>query len=222
MIVDVKWMEDNFRKCNDLYFGGVLPLPDFAISKSRTQLGLMSCKRRTGLWGKKKYSEFLIKLSSYYDMTERQAQNVLIHEMIHYYIAFKGMRDTSPHGRIFCSMADSMNEKFGWEITISTRTKGWKVAEDSENKKRQRKTPLSFLILAIKMKDGKCFLSRVNPKSYHIINAHLSHVIGAKECKWYISKNTFFASFPAVRSLRGRLMSADDYERYVSEMVEYS
>jgi len=36
--------------------------------------------------------------------------------MIHYSIAYTGLKDTAPHGVVFRGMADAMNKKYGWDI----------------------------------------------------------------------------------------------------------
>ena len=68
MIVTTAWMEQWFGEFNRLYFGCGLPVPLFALSHARTQLGQMACKR-TMRWGRTKLYDFNIKLSTYYDMT---------------------------------------------------------------------------------------------------------------------------------------------------------
>ncbi len=95
-------------------------------------------------------------------MTDRQAKSVLLHEMIHYAIAYTGLRDTSSHGVVFRGMMDNLNRKYGWDIRVMTSTKGWKVSEQVKAKQTLR-GPQTYLMLAIEMHDGKYYLSRVNP-----------------------------------------------------------
>ena len=75
-------MEQWFTTFNEQYFDGVLPLPRLALSRSKTRLGSMSCKRVTRLFRGTKFSDFTIRLSNYYDLSERDFQNVLLHEII--------------------------------------------------------------------------------------------------------------------------------------------
>ena len=117
MQVSIEWIEKWFAVFNKDYFGGKLPLPDLALSKSKTRLGSMSCKHVTR-FGRTKVYDFAIRISNYYDMTECQFQNVLLHEMIHESIAQTGVKDTAHHGVVLRGMADAMKKKYGWEINV--------------------------------------------------------------------------------------------------------
>lgn len=115
MIVTVEWMERWFETFNISYFDAQLPLPVMALSRARTRLGQMAFKR-VSRWGKVRLYDFKISMTTYYDMTDRQAKSVLLHEMIHYVIAYTGLRDTSSHGVVFRGMMDNLNRKYGWDI----------------------------------------------------------------------------------------------------------
>ena len=101
-------------------------------------------------------------MSTYYDMTDKQAKSVLLHEMIHYIIGYTGLKDTSAHGVVFKGLMDKLNSQYGWDIRVSTSTKGWKVSETVRSRK-EKKGPQIYLMLAIEMNDGRHYLSRVNP-----------------------------------------------------------
>ena len=82
MQVNVELLKEWFADFNVRYFGGSLPVPAFAVGRSRTQLGCMSCKVRRRMFSKS-YTDYTIRLSNYYDADERHFKNVLLHEMIH-------------------------------------------------------------------------------------------------------------------------------------------
>ena len=126
MQIDTLWMKTNFMRFNTQYFDGVLPLPRLRAGRSRTQLGTMSCKRKTS-WGRTKLYDFTISLSNYYDQTEHQFQSVLLHEMIHLSIAVSGVKDTSPHGVVFRGLMQRLNRD-GWDIQIMTKTRDYTKA----------------------------------------------------------------------------------------------
>ncbi|MBO1362905.1 SprT-like domain-containing protein [Prevotella sp. A2931] len=215
MIVTTAWMETWFHKFNDDYFGSGLPLPILKTSTARTRLGQMSCKRTTR-WGRTKYYDFTIKLTTYYDMTERQAQNVLLHEMIHYSIAYTGLKDTAPHGVVFRGIADKLNRQYGWNIKAMTTTKGWKKAESAKTRTNRR--PVTYLILALKMKNNRHFLSVVNPRYAHQIDHQLGRLAEVERYGWYASSDTAFDRMPVVRSLRGKRVTQDEYENKLAAM----
>jgi len=97
MIVTIDWMEEWFKRFDQEYFGGKLPLPELSLTRAKTRLGQLAFKRASR-WGRTKLYDFKLSMSTYYDMTEQQAKSVLLHEMIHYIIGYTGLKDTSPHG----------------------------------------------------------------------------------------------------------------------------
>ena len=211
MIVTVEWMEEWFRRFDHDYFGGKLPGPELGLTRAKTRLGQLAYKRATR-WGRTKLYAFKLSMSTYYDMTDRQAKSVLLHEMIHYIIGVTGLKDTAPHGIVFRGMMDNLNRKYGWDIRVMTSTKGWKVSEWAEERQKA-KGPQTYLMLAIEMQDGKHYLSRVNPSFARRIESKLALVRELRSHRWYTTHEPYFEDYPQVRSLRGRRISKSDFEK---------
>lgn len=209
MIVTKEWMEEWFGHFNQEYFGGKLPMPEIGLTRAKTRLGQMSFKRATR-WGRTKLYDFKISMSTYYDMTDKQAKSVLLHEMIHYIIGYTGLKDTSSHGIVFRGLMDKLNRTYGWDIRVMTSTKGWKVSEQVKEKK-EAKGPQTYLMLAIEMKDGKHYLSRVNPKFAQNIELQLRKLRDVHHHQWFSTEESYFEDYPQVRSLRGRRISKADF-----------
>ena len=204
-------MEQWFTTFNEQYFDGGLPLPRLALSRSKTRLGSMSCKRVTHLFRGTKFSDFTIRLSNYYDLSERDFQNVLLHEMIHYHIAYTGVKDSSPHGVVFRRMAEAFNRKYGWNIKVTGSTRGTKPAKPQPDRE--------FLVLALLLDSGEHLFSVVNPRYAHEIDCNISCVSRVKSFSWYTTCDRYFMEFPRVRSLRGRRVSMEVYEEKTAEMT---
>lgn len=218
MQIDIIWLRCNFRQFNKQYFDGRLPEPRFFIGRSRTQLGSLSYKRGL-MWGRKLFGKgntadaFTLTISNFYDQTEYQFRNVLLHEMIHLCIAASGVKDTSPHGTVFHSLMHRLN-CMGWNIQVMTKMEGTKKAHTgSENIIRQ------YLVLAIETMRGRRFLSSVNPKFARQINTRLKNVSEVSAWHWYTTDNRWFEDMPKVRSLRGRPVDDDTYERMTGAMI---
>lgn len=211
MIVTIDWMEEWFKRFDQEYFGGKLPLPELALTRAKTRLGQLAFKRASR-WGRTKLYDFKLSMSTYYDMTEQQAKSVLLHEMIHYIIGYTGLKDTSPHGVVFRGMMDNLNRKYGWDIRVMTSTKGWKVSEQVAEKKKA-KGPQTYLMLAIELKDGKFYLSRVNPGFARRIEKQFPMVRELRSHRWYTTQESYFEDYPQVRSLRGRRITKGDFEK---------
>lgn len=109
MKVNRTWIENNFNKFNAEYFEGKLPIPTFQICNTYRMLGQCGAKN----W-KAEHPNFVIKISNYFDRTEKEFQNTLIHEMIH--LHFQSNKDwKESHGKKFQAMARSF-DKYGWNI----------------------------------------------------------------------------------------------------------
>ena len=219
MIVTIDWMEEWFKRFDQEYFGGKLPLPELSLTRAKTRLGQLAFKRASR-WGRTKLYDFKLSMSTYYDMTEQQAKSVLLHEMIHYIIGYTGLKDTAPHGVVFRGMMDNLNRKYGWDIRVMTSTKGWKVSERVAEKKRA-KGPQTYLMLAIELKDGKFYLSRVNPGFARRIEKQLPMVRELRSHRWYTTQESYFEDYPQVRSLRGRRITKGDFEKLQNVLVPF-
>ena len=205
----IDYLRQAFEHYNDLIFEGKLPVPKLKWSRAKTRLGQMACKRKTS-WGRTKYYDFTISISNYYKLTKEEIDDVLIHEMIHYSIAYTGLKDTSAHGIVFRGMMDKINRTFNRHITISVRTRNLQA--------RSAQQPKDYLILALKMKDGKYFLSSVNPSAAGKLAISLARAREIAHYAWYQSQDEYFRSMPRVRSLRGRQVSAEVYETMIEKM----
>ena len=212
-------MEEWFKRFDQEYFGGKLPLPELSLTRAKTRLGQLAFKRASR-WGRTKLYDFKLSMSTYYDMTEQQAKSVLLHEMIHYIIGYTGLKDTAPHGVVFRGMMDNLNRKYGWDIRVMTSTKGWKVSERVAEKKKA-KGPQTYLMLAIELKDGKFYLSRVNPGFARRIEKQLPMVRELRSHRWYTTQESYFEDYPQVRSLRGRRITKGDFEKLQNVLVPF-
>ena len=212
-------MEEWFRRFDHDYFGGKLPVPELGLTRAKTRLGQLAYKRATR-WGRTKLYDFKLSMSTYYDMTDRQAKSVLLHEMIHYIIGFTGLKDTAPHGIVFRGMMDNLNRKYGWDIRVMTSTKGWKVSERVEERQKA-KGPQTYLMLAIEMQDGKHYLSRVNPSFARRIESKLALVHELRSHRWYTTQEPYFEDYPQVRNLRGRRISKSDFEKLRNVLIPF-
>lgn len=195
-----------FVELNRRFFSGELPLPRFTVGNSRTMLGSLRWKvRRIGL--KERQTDYVIRISNYYDVSEDEFRNVLLHEMIHYYIAVKGIKDTAPHGVAFRRIMNRVNA-CGWHVTVRERRR-MPVAEHNE-----RNNNLCF-VLAITTNDGKKMLTTVSRAAIPRLNRQLSNVSSVACWEWRISTDSAFNSWSRVRTLRFPSISSAEYDRLI-------
>lgn len=194
-----------FGQFNAMYFGGKLPMPVIRLSKARTKLGTMRCRRvrRMLKWV---YTDFSISISTYYDCTEREYQTTLLHEMIHYHIAYNNIPDTSAHGKVFHEIMNRLNHDYGWHITVSSKRRNLRPADGSVLTKMS-----THLVLALILNDGTRMLSVVSPRWARHIDRQASMVGRIASHRWYMSTDCYFNNFAKVRSLRACKVSAEVY-----------
>ena len=96
MIFTEAFVVEKFREFNKTIFYNTLPEPTFQLSRARSFLGKCVTRRLRGLEALKKMShiECTLRFSTSFDLPENELEDVIIHEMIHYRIAYNCMRDT--------------------------------------------------------------------------------------------------------------------------------
>lgn len=215
MIINTEWIAQQFDIFNALYFDKVLPTPLFLMSKTKTKLGWFSHKKHLTIRGFRSY-DYKIGMSTHYQFSERQAQNILLHEMIHFYIAFKNIKDKSAHGPVFKHFMNKFNTEFGWELTISVNTKDYKTNETIGSSKAKKIK--ERLILGIEQNDGTCFLSVVNPHYALKIQNDIKRTTHKLKYCWYKSSDERFSNFSTVRSLRGVKTTREEFEEIIKTL----
>ena len=127
MIADYNTMPQMFWYCNSQYFNHMLPTPKFGILHSFCKLARFEYDRRKGKNDRRKRILF----SEYFDFDEETFRNIMVHEMIHYYLYLNNPSDcsvfgrflrffgfkNSDHGPEFMEMAQKFNEQYGLNIT---------------------------------------------------------------------------------------------------------
>ena len=119
MKATIPYVEKRFEEFNQLMFDGQLPKLPIELSNAKTFLGLCVYKKKRTLFGTTECYDFKLRISTRIDLAEAEVEDIIIHEMIHYYIAYKGLHDTSAHGRVFRQIMNTINEKFRRHIKIS-------------------------------------------------------------------------------------------------------
>lgn len=125
MLVTASWISKNYKKFNDLYFGGALPNISFKISRSKNTWGYASYKYD---FKNNTVIPLSITLSNYYDSPEDVKIQTLLHEMIHIEDYFwhpehfirngKKVRKNyyDAHGIWFCQEAARITKESGYKI----------------------------------------------------------------------------------------------------------
>ena len=104
-----------FDTCNMEYFEGKLLFPQFGLLHSYRTCGYFQYTK--GGWFDKTLYDPMISMTDYFDFTEEQFRDIMVHEMIHYYLAYTGVDRRCRHGKKFMEMAKKLNKKYHLNIT---------------------------------------------------------------------------------------------------------
>ena len=122
MISTIPYIQSRFDEYNTRFFAGTLPPIRIKLSNARTFLGKVTfTRRRSWLFGPLRNENFVLRINTRFDLPEDLICDTILHEMIHYYIAYNQLRDTSTHGKLFRSEMKRINAEGNRHITISYR-----------------------------------------------------------------------------------------------------
>jgi len=122
MIPTLKYVREKIEFFNERYFNGELPPILIKLTRARTRLGSFKCLTRKNPDGTREVIHRELRVSARLDLPENEIEDIIIHEMIHYYINYKGIKDSSSHGEEFKKIMNRINEMDGRNIVVSRLT----------------------------------------------------------------------------------------------------
>lgn len=192
MIPTIPYIERKFEEFNKQMFAGELPTIPIVLSDAKTFLGKCVYKKRLGKDGKAEYYDFKLRINTRIDLPENEVEDTLIHEMIHYFIGYKRLEDASSHGPLFMHIMNTINEKYGRNITVTF--KGTSEQQEQLVDKKQR----YHVVALVKFHDGKTGI-KVLPRVVQSILRYYNTISSAREIesvKLFMSNDIFFNRFP--------------------------
>lgn len=166
--------------------------------------GMFHCKwiRKNGV---RQLVSHLIIYQKDYDLSVRDIDDTLVHEMIHQYIIQNGLKDTSPHGLIFKEFMRRINEAFPDDVNITISAPILRL-----------KGPGLTLhkLLLIQMNDGDCYCCKINPNKIDSFIKILYNKRLLKQIRGYLlckSYDRYFDALTACRKyLHGEVMTFNE------------
>jgi len=147
MTITINEIKEQFNKWNKTIFNDELPVPSFELMQTKSLLGQFKWQR-IGYVG----VGYTIRISTFFDRPFESYVNTIVHEMLHYYIKYKDIKDTSSHGREWKRMAAEINRKHGLNIK-RTNPAGGGVSEAVLEKKANKNKKFEYAFVC-KMKNG--------------------------------------------------------------------
>jgi len=194
MKATLDYIRRKFEEYNDLCFEGSLKPVPIRLTRARTFLGQIAYKRKKRLFGSWHYDDFVFKISTMADLPEEEMEDIILHEMIHYYILSNQIHDTAPHGKVFRRLMEDINKRFDRHITVSHR----KTKEEQENDTQIRQ----HLICVVKFKSGRTGITIAMRSKLFVLWDGMQKVPDIAEFQWYFSKDPYFNRFPRSKTLK--------------------
>ena len=130
MIANQETMVNTFWDCNEKYFDNSLPTPWFETMNSINVLGKFEYNKNKKKC-KKPIRDQVIKMSDCFDYPEKDFIEIMVHEMIHYYIAWNRIKDNKSHGREFMRIANDFKRKYDLDAMKKISASSLKKTENA-------------------------------------------------------------------------------------------
>lgn len=199
MRATLSFLTDRFERFNRDIFLGILPRPVMHISSGRSFMGQfkVECKKP---FLHRSQEIYHLTLSDRYDLGVSILEDVVIHEMIHYLVHYKKMKDSSSHGPIFRNLMNEINRDFGRNITVSHRCTKEELESDASK--------THSIICLCTMTDGRQLVCRVSQSKVFEIHRAFQDWDKVIDEEWYWVYGRYFNRYRRV--LTPRLFSVDE------------
>lgn len=201
-----------FRHFNKLCFNNSLPEVPINLTSATTFLGRMCYRKEHRPGCAPVFRDFQVRLSTSFDLPENEWDDVIVHEMIHLYIASNNLRDTSTHGRLFRQMMDDFNARYGLHIVVSHRQAPGTLSP------RLSRIRIHHICVST-FPDGQKGITVCSAEMAPRINRGLPRAYNLTSRKWYVSGDTFFNRYPHSRLPRIYRISPEDLGEHLSSAV---
>lgn len=129
-------LKAKFKAFNKMYFNSELRMPSgFTIQKMNLAAGIISISKK---------AHVTITISKCFDYNEETLNEVLIHEMIHYYLFVKGSKNAFKHKKEFVEQCDRLLRDFG--LHIHTNAKHIKIYDVYKPKRTKIEKFISLFV----------------------------------------------------------------------------
>lgn len=212
----IEYIKTKFGEFNHLIFDDKLPLLPIQLSNAKSYLGMLVYKKRRKLFGKVEKYDFRLRISTRMDLPESEVEDTIIHEMIHYYIDYNGIKDTSAHGQIFKQMMNDINTRFGRHITITHKSTPEQRQQLVDTRKRWH------VIAVVKFHDGRTGI-KVLPRIRQRIVRYRNLILTSKEIsgvELYLSNDPYFNAYPVSSALKVHIAEPTEFESHLQEHIQ--
>ncbi|MBO5466228.1 MAG: SprT-like domain-containing protein [Prevotella sp.] len=216
MKATIPYIEKKFEEFNQQMFAGVLPKLPIELSDAKTFLGVCVYKKRKTKEGKIECYDFKLRINIRIDLPESEVEDIIIHEMIHYFVGFNNLEDSSTHGQVFKHIMNTINEKFGRNLMISHKA-------SKEEKEQLYDTRRRWHVVAVVyFKDGQTgikVLPRIHSKIIEFCS-FLKNQMSIVSYRLYMTDEPYFNRYPTSSALRISYIDSEEIEQLLKSSAE--
>lgn len=208
MIPDIKFVRNTFLKFNSLIFKNDLPVPRFSLVHASTFLGKCRYRWKRGIDGKIVNYDFNLRFSLSHDLDEFVWEDTVIHEMIHYHMAYHNIRDSSSHGPEFRKLMNSVNARFGRHMSVSHKS------DPATDAQKEGLVGRWHAVAVLRFSNGNVGLKVLPRVVERIAGYHrsMSRLAGLSFIELFMSNDIYFERFPCSSVLKYHLVDAEAVE----------
>lgn len=198
MIPTIDYIADKFSEFNICYFGGRLPEIQIELFEAKSIMGECRFKKRILSNGNYEKYDYKLRFNARLDCKQNVLDDIILHEMIHYFISINELPDKTAHGPIFKAIMNRFNSAYGRNITISTKLSKEETKELINGKAKWH------IIAVIEDNSGNVGI-KVLPRTINrvlIFYRKLSAISSIKNVELYLHNNPYFNSYPTSIALR--------------------
>ena len=213
MKATIPYVQQKFEEFNQLIFAGQLPEIPVRLSDAKTFLGKCCFRKRRKENGSIEYYGFELRINTRIDLPESEIEDTIIHEMIHYFIGVNRLEDSSSHGPMFQHLMNTINEKYGRNITISHKTM------ESQREELVDKRQHYHVVAVVSFTNGKTgvkVLPRVLPRILNYYNK-VREQKTVEDIKLYMSNDIYFNRFPNSSALNVHYVELAELEEHIKD-----
>jgi len=205
MKADREYVKRKFAHFNELCFGGKLPEVNVRITRARTYLGQLRYKKRKKFPFGWEFYDYEMAISCLIDREESVVEDTIIHEMIHLYIASRGLKDSSAHGPVFRGIMEDINRRFDRNIKVTHHS--------SDEEKEADNSVRPHIICIINFRDGRQGLMIAMRSAIFRLWDMLESSPSVNAFRWYLTFDPYFNRYPRVKTFRYYLTDKIDFEK---------
>ena len=189
----VEYLEERFDTFNAMCFESALPRIPIKLSNARSFVGRLQYRPVRDWRGRVvRREDFVLRISKRFDLPEAEVEDTLIHEMIHYWIALEGLKDSSTHGKLFRAKMKEINERNGRHLSISHKSTPEELDRDTHVR--------DHWFCVSQLADGRTALTVAASTYVSRIRRAFRWSPTVRSQTWYHSTDPWFNRFPRCRT----------------------